>query len=203
MSIAPPSEAEALARAAGGDPEAFETLVSPHLPMLYNAILRILGEPADAQDALQEALLAIHRDLPRFEGRSAFSSWAYRICINNALMLRRSRVRRREDAVEDLMSQEGDDGRPRETGAFLPWSTEAEAPADLERAELRAKMMAVLNRMSDAQRAVFILRDLEDWTYEDIAERLGVTQAVVRQRLHRARLFLQERMRPFVLGRPR
>jgi RNA polymerase sigma-70 factor (ECF subfamily) len=57
--------------------------------------------------------------------------------------------------------------------------------------------------MSDAQRAVFILRDLEDWSYEDIAERLGVTQAVVRQRLHRARLFLQERMRPFVLGRVR
>lgn len=202
MSVDTFGEALILERAIQGDADAFGALVEPHLPMLYNAILRILGDRADAQDALQDALMAIHRDLPKFEGRSAFSSWAYRICINSALMLRRVRVRRKEDAMEDLVSQKVDDPRPKDVEASLLWCTDADAPTKVEHDELRAKMMTVLNRMSDALRVVFILKDLEDWTNEEIAEQLGVTPAVVRQRLHRARLFIQGRMRPFILGRP-
>lgn len=202
MSVDTLTEAEALERAMKGDPEAFGILVSPHLSLFHNSILRILGDPSDAQDALQDALMAIHRDLPRFEGRSAFASWAYRVCINSALMLRRVRVRRREDAMEDLASQEGEEGRPMDAEASLLWSTEADAPLHVEHEELRAKMMSVLNKLSDAQRVVFILKDLEDWDTEAIAEHLGVAPSVVRQRLHRARLFVQARMRPFILGRP-
>lgn len=195
--------AQALELAIQGDSDAFGVLVEPHLPMLYNAIYRILGDREDAQDALQDALMAIHRDLPKFEGRSAFSSWAYRISINSALMLRRVRVRRKEDAMEDLVSQEGDEGRPMNAEASLLWSTDADAPTKVEHEQLRAKMMAVLDKMSDAHRVVFILKDLEDWSYEQIAEHLGVASSVVRQRLHRGRLFVQARMRRFVLGETR
>lgn len=197
------TQAEALELAIQGDSDAFGVLVEPHLPMLYNAIYRILGDREDAQDALQDALMAIHRDLPRFEGRSAFSSWAYRISINSALMLRRVRVRRKEDAMEDLVSQESDEGRPMDAEASLLWSTDADAPTKVEHEQLRAKMMAVLDKMSDAHRVVFILKDLEDWSYEQIAEHLGVASSVVRQRLHRARLFVQARMRRFVLRETR
>lgn len=194
--------AQVLELAINGDSDAFGALVEPHLSMFYNAIFRILGDRADSQDALQDALMAIHRDLPRFEGRSAFSSWAYRICINNALMVRRKRVRRKEDAMEDLMSQNEGDGRPMDAEASLRWSSEPDAQSKIEHEEIRAKMMMVLDKMSDTHRVVFILKDLEDWTTEAIAEHLDLAPSVVRQRLHRGRLFVQERMRPFIVGRP-
>lgn len=193
---------QVLERAIKGDSDAFGALVEPHLAMFYNSIFRILGDRADAQDALQDALMAIHRDLSRFEGRSAFSSWAYRICINNALMVRRKRVRRKEDAMEDLLSQNDGQSRPMDAEASLRWSTDADAHTQIEHEEIRAKMMEVLDKMSDTHRVVFILKDLEDWTTEAIAEHLEIAPSVVRQRLHRGRLFVQERMRPFILGRP-
>ena len=96
-------EAALVLTAAQGDAVAFEALVRPHLGMLFRVIDRILGNEAESQDALQDALLTIHRELPGFQGASKFSTWAYRICVNQALMARRKRVRRREDAIEDLM----------------------------------------------------------------------------------------------------
>ena len=95
-------EQELIAAARTGDGQAFAALVEPTLGMLFSVIQRILGDPADAQDALQEALLSIHLELGKFEGKSKFSTWAYRICVNEALMLRRSRMRRREDSVENF-----------------------------------------------------------------------------------------------------
>lgn len=198
MPVATLSEAQLIERAAQGDSDAFGALVEPKLSMYFNAILRILGDRADAQDALQDALMAIHRDLPKFEGRSAFSSWAYRICINSALMMRRSRIRKKEDAFEDLMSQSGDGERPMDAEASLNLSVEADAHLKLEHQQLREKMMSVLDRLSDSLRIVFILKDLEDWDTDAIAEHLGTSSSVVRQRLHRARLFVQDRMRPYV-----
>ena len=202
MSVETPTETQLVEQAANGDSDAFGVLVGPHLSMFYNAIFRILGDRADSQDALQDALMAIHRDLPKFEGRSAFSSWAYRVCINNALMLRRVRVRRKEDAMEDLVSQNDEYGRPMDAEASLRWSEDADALTKIEHQQLREKMMSVLDKLTDSHRVVFILKDLEDWDTDAIAEHLDISSSVVRQRLHRARLFVHERMRPYVLGRP-
>ena len=201
MPLEASSEAEWIALAAAGDSDAFGALVAPHLGMFYNSILRVLGEPADAQDALQNALLAIHQDLPKIQGRSKFSSWAYSICVNAALMLRRSRVRRREDPMEGFLSQNDPESTPMEEGLPLDPTEPPEAFRRLEMEEMRARMMAALDRLPDGQRMVFVLRDLEDWSHEDIAEHLGITPGLVRQRLHRARMFLQERMRAQLLGR--
>ena len=85
--------------------------------------------------------------------------------------------------------------------ASLRWSTDSDALSKIEHDEMREKMMMVLDKMSDAHRVVFILKDLEDWTTEAIADHLEITASVVRQRLHRGRLFVLERMRPYVLGR--
>jgi RNA polymerase sigma-70 factor (ECF subfamily) len=188
-------------RAATGDHEAFQALITPHLAMLHHSVLRIVRDPADAQDALQEGLLAISMNLPGFEGRSQFSSWAYRICVNAALQTLRARRRRREDSMEDLASQGEDEGRPRDAEARLDWSTEAEAPLHLERKEVRMRMMKILDLLPDSLRVVFVLKDIEDMDTQDIAEKLEITPAVVRQRLHRARLFLQERLTPVLSGR--
>lgn len=187
--------------AAGGDPAAFEALVRPHLGMLFRVIDRILGNEAESQDALQDALLTIHRELPGFQGASKFSTWAYRICVNQALMARRKRVRRREDAIEDLMPRFGDDGHHMNVDGLLEWSQDAEAQMLVEQEELKAKVRAGLDRLSDDQRAVFVLRDLEGWNTEEISDHLGITRELVRQRVHRARLALRNLLPEFAPNR--
>ena len=193
MSPAPagPPEAALVQAAAGGDPEAFESLVRPHLGMLFRVIDRILGNEAESQDALQDALLTILRELPGFQGASKFSTWAYRICVNQALMARRKRVRRREDAIEDLMPRFADDGHHKDVDLLLEWSEDAEALMKVEQEELKAKVRMGLDRLSDDQRAVFVLRDLEGWDTDEISRHLGITRELVRQRVHRARLALR------------
>ena len=184
-------EAALVKAAAAGDPEAFETLVRPHLGMLFRVIDRILGNEAESQDALQDALLTILRELPGFQGASKFSTWAYRICVNQALMARRKRVRRREDAIEDLMPRFGDDGHHKDVDLLLEWSEDAEALMKVEQDELKARVRMGLDRLSDDQRAVFVLRDLEGWDTDEISRHLGITRELVRQRVHRARLALR------------
>ena len=187
----PLPEAALVQAAAQGDAQAFEALVRPHLGMLFRVIDRILGNEGESQDALQDALMALHRELPGFQGASRFSTWAYRICVNQALMARRKRVRRREDAIEDLMPQFGDDGHHMNTDALLEWSEGPEAHMKVELQELKARIRAGLDRLSDDQRAVFVLRDLEGWTTDEVSHHLGITRELVRQRVHRARLALR------------
>ncbi|HLO68365.1 MAG TPA: sigma-70 family RNA polymerase sigma factor [Holophaga sp.] len=196
-----PTEAETLARAQAGDPEAFGALVEPHLSLFYNAIVRILGNAQDAQDALQEALIGIHRDLPRFEGRSRFTTWAYPVCVNAALMVRRSRVRRREEGMEVRVSHGDGEGRPMEVEGSLDWSVEAEALDHMEQAEMRALILKALDEIPETHRIVFVLKDLEEWETEAIASNLGISLALVRQRLHRARMALQGRLKSHLSGR--
>ena len=181
-------EQELITAARTGDERAFAALVEPSLGMLFSVIQRILGDPTDAQDALQEALLSIHLELGKFEGKSKFSTWAYRICVNEALMLRRSRMRRREDSVENFQPRFSDDGHLKDTDSVLAWRQDAEALEMAERMQLRAKVVEGLDRLSDEQRAVFVLKDLEGWDTEDIARHLGISRDLVRQRLHRAHL---------------
>ena len=190
-------EADLVRQASQGDAPAFEALVLPHLGMFYRVIERILGNEAESQDALQDALLVLHRELPGFQGASRFSTWAYRICVNQALMARRKRVRRREDAIEDLMPRFQDDGHHMDMDAVLAWSEEAEALVGAERAELAAKVREGLDLLSDDQRAVFVLRDLEGWETDEIGAHLGIPRELVRQRLHRARLALRGLLAPF------
>jgi RNA polymerase sigma-70 factor, ECF subfamily len=185
--------------AQSGDPEAFESIVQPHLGLFSRVIQRILGNEAESQDALQDALITLYRELPSFAGNSQFSTWAYRVCVNQALMHRRKRVRRREDAIEDLLPRFQDDGHHMNQDTLLAWSEESEALVNVERDELKAKVRQGLDRLSDDQRAVFVLKDLEDWDTEDIARHLGITKDLVRQRLHRARLALRGLLSDFVV----
>ena len=185
------AEAPLLRAAAEGDSTAFEALVRPHLGMFFRVIDRILGNEAESQDALQDALITLFRELPGFQGASKFSTWAYRICVNQALMARRKRVRRREDAIEDLMPRFGDDGHHMSEDIVLDWSEDAEALVMVQQEELKSRVRAGLDRLSDDQRAVFVLRDLEGWNTEEIADHLGITRELVRQRVHRARLALR------------
>jgi RNA polymerase sigma-70 factor (ECF subfamily) len=196
-----PEEGDLLRAAQAGDAQAFDGLVRPHLGLFFRVIVRILGNEAESQDALQDALLAMYRELASFAGHSRFSTWGYRVCANQALMHRRKRIRRREDAIDDLMPRFADDGHHMEDGS-LEWSQEAEALDIAARNELKARIQSGLERLSDDQRAVFVLRDLEGWDTDEIADRLGITRDLVRQRLHRARLALRALLSDFMGGLP-
>ena len=197
----PVLEEKLITLAQEGDGEAFSRLVGPYLGLFYAGIHRILQDTLDAQDALQEALISIHGELARFQGKSKFSTWAYRICINEALMLRRSRMRRREDNIEDFLPRYAPDGHLINTERMRDWSQDALALVTVESDQLRAKVREGLNLLSDEQRAVFILRDLEGMDTEEVALKLGISRGLVRQRLHRARLGLRGLLDAFMSGR--
>lgn len=192
MAAPNPEESRLLVLAAGGDSDAFGALVGPHLALFHSGIRRILGGSPEVQDALQEALMSMHRALPTFEGRSAFSSWGYAICLRAALMQRRTWSRRREEALDVDWDQDPDAPAQDIAGAFRE---EPQAHTQLELGELRRRVGECLDRLPEGQRVVFVLRDLEDWDTEAIAVHLEITPALVRQRLHRARMFLQQRLR--------
>ena len=195
------AETVLLDQAREGDPEAFRALVEPHLGMFQAVIQRILFDAQDTQDALQEALLTMHQQLSRFQEKSRFSTWGYRICVNEALMLRRSRGRRREDFLEDFLPRSRDEGHPMDGEAVLDRGGEPEAHVMAEGQQLREKVMEGLGRLSDEQRAVFVLKDLEDWSTEEIAAHLGISRELVRQRLHRARLGMRGMLQRVLGGR--
>ena len=196
------TEPELIQRAATGDSDAFGALVQPHLALFHNGIHRILGNTADTQDALQDALMSIHRDLPRFEGRSRFSSWGYKVCLNAALMFRRSRVRIHDmERSEPLALGPFDERGHHLVPDHLPeWQVEAQAHGLVERQEMRECLNRALDELPDTHRIVFVLKDLEDWDTEAIAQHLQLAPGTVRQRLHRSRVLLQARLRTFVLG---
>lgn len=197
------AEAELIEKAQTGNGEAFGALVEPYLGLFYAGINRILQDPQDSQDALQEALMSIHRELHRFLGKSKFSTWAYRICINEALMLRRSKIRRREDTIEEFMPRFSPEGHAVETDRMRDWSQDANALTLVEQAQVRDKIREGLERLSEDQRAVFIMRDLEGMDTDEVAKALGISRGLVRQRLHRARLGLRGALEVFMTERSR
>ncbi len=191
-------ETQLIERAIAGDGDAFGLLVEPYLGLFAAGIQRILQDSQDTQDALQEALLTIYKQLHRFEGKSKFSTWAYRVCLNEALMARRSKVRRREDAFEEFLPHETPDGHHMGREGLKDMSQDSDAFEKVEEAQIREKVKAGLDQLNSEQREVFVLRDLEGLETEEVAEMLGISRGLVRQRLHRARLGLRTYLQPLL-----
>ncbi|MCE0764347.1 sigma-70 family RNA polymerase sigma factor [Pseudonocardia kujensis] len=171
-------------RAGEGDVRAFSVLAQRHQPALYRLALRLVGNAADAEDALQESLLDAWRRLDRFRGDSAFTTWAYRIVTNRCLdLLRRRRATVSVEQVAEVA--------PERLAAPEAGAPEHAAEVDAGLAALRA----ALRTLPDDQRACFVLRELEGLGYAEIAEITGASETAVRGRLHRARRGLAEVMR--------
>jgi RNA polymerase sigma-70 factor (ECF subfamily) len=177
------------ARAAAGDEPAFEALVIRYQARVFRLARRLTGNDGDAQDALQDAFLQVHRHLPGFRGEARFSTWLYRIATNAALMLRRARARRPAESLEEYLPRFDAAGRHDATPAELQLPCRAEEA--LDRRILAEKARAGIDRLPDLYREAFVLRDLEELTTADVAEVLGLEPATVRQRVHRARLMLR------------
>jgi RNA polymerase sigma-70 factor (ECF subfamily) len=147
-----------------GDETAFDMLVSRYRSHVYNICLQMLGNRADAEDAAQEAFVGVYEGLPRFETRSAVSTWVYRIAMNRCVSYRRRR-------------------RP-------TYTIEAEAveqPEQFDEAEKRRRVREALRQIAPHYRAVLVLKYYRGLSYDEIAEVLGWSPEKVKCYLHRAR----------------
>jgi len=159
-----------LVRAAqNGDVDAFEELVRRYQTSIYRVALRMLGSPADAQDAVQETFVRAWRALPRFRHDSAISTWLYRIVTRRAL----DRIASR-----------------RSTGTLNEVEVEA-GPDPAQAAEHQERLRAIrraMARLPPDQRAALVLREFEGLSYQEVAQVLGASVPAIKTRIHRARL---------------
>jgi RNA polymerase sigma-70 factor (ECF subfamily) len=181
------ADAALVARLRAGDAQAFETLVRQHGSRMLATARRMMPNEDDARDVVQEALLSAFRSIRAFEGTARLSTWLHRIVVNAALMKLRSRRRRREESLEELLPRFDEDGHFAEPVA--PW--EAEAEALLEGRETRAMVRRAIDRLPESYRAVLVLRDIEELDTEETATALGIQPNAVKTRLHRARQALR------------
>jgi RNA polymerase sigma-70 factor (ECF subfamily) len=190
--LAPASDDERLAAsAAAGDASAFDALVHRYQARAYGLAYRLLGPDGEPEDAVQEAFLQVLRGLPSFRGDARFSTWLFRVVTNAALMQRRSRARRvAAETLEPLQPSFDEDGMHARTPAEL--SAPLHLEDQLDRQVLARRAAAGLDRLPDAYRTPFILRDLEELPTAEVAALLDLEPATVRQRVHRARLMIRE-----------
>jgi RNA polymerase sigma-70 factor (ECF subfamily) len=164
--------------ARGGDREALDTLLRRHYDRLYALCRRMTGDAADAADACQEALIAIVRGLPAFDGRSAFGTWAYRVATNACLDELRRRRRRPEPGLPE-------------------GSAEVPSPIDsVESSTTRVDLDRALQSLPADYRAAVVLRDVCGLSYEEIGEALLIPPGTVRSRIARGRAALVPLLAP-------
>jgi len=183
-----PPQAFSLQRLVAGDREEFAAFVEATSPAIFRLTLRMLNDPQDAEDALQETYLKAMRALPNFEGRSSLTTWLYRIAVNEALMLLRKR--HPQVAIAEEHQEDEEDAFP--AMQIVDWCCLPES--ELVSEEARQAIQAAIAKLPANLRTVFILRDLQQLSIRETAEALDLTEANVKVRLLRARLRMREEL---------
>jgi RNA polymerase sigma-70 factor, ECF subfamily len=160
-----------------GDLAAFEELYKAHAGKLFSVACRMLGNPADAEDLLQEIFLSAHRKLEGFRGDSALGTWLYRLATNHCLDYLRSRAARTSQ-VTDALDDERGHFEPERAGL----ADRSITKMDLERA---------LAQLPEGCRAAFVLHDVEGLEHREVAEALGIAEGTSKSQVHKARLRLR------------
>lgn len=181
------AEGFSLQRLRSGDRQEFARLVETYSGVIYRLALKIVGNPQDAEDVLQEAFIKALRHLPDFDGRSKVSTWLYRIATNEALMLLR---RRKQVFSIDEPEAGGEEEQPPKE--IVDWCCLPED--ELMSAESRLHIDQAIDRLSPASKVVFLLREMEGLSTQETAEVLSLSETAVKTRLSRARLQMREQL---------
>ncbi len=179
-----PSDRDAIERAQAGDAEAYRVLVERYQVRAFRLAMRVLRDEDAARDAVQEAFVKAWSALPRFEGRSGFFTWLYRLVMNQCLDQKRRDRSDRSTPWEEGGAAEAEVGLrppPEVDGvAFAP-------AAEVARKELRDRLGSAIERLPDGARETLLLREVEGLSYAEIAEALAIPKGTVMSRLHYAR----------------
>jgi RNA polymerase sigma-70 factor (ECF subfamily) len=191
----PDDDRDLVARAQAGDTRAFEELVRRHQRWVFTLAFRMVGDGAEAEDLAQEVFLKAYRGLGGFRGAARFSTWLHSIASHHCLNALETRSR------QPLYHRERE--RPGEPGGDDPPPRLERVPngrpradAVLERRDRARLVQAALARLSPDHRLIVVLRDIQEMSYEAIAESLGIELGTVRSRLHRARMELKDLLAP-------
>jgi RNA polymerase sigma-70 factor (ECF subfamily) len=194
ISIEPFDEQSLIRRIRDGEHDLFYQLIRPYERAIYAAAFAILRNEADAEDAVQEAVLKAFRYIRQFRGEARFSTWLIQITVNEARMRKRKEHAHIFEPIAGLPDEQGNYA-PRD---FADWR---EIPLEsLERKEVRKKLAQALDSLGEIYREVFVLRDMQHLSVEETAKALGITTASVKTRLLRARLMLRDLLAPGLGG---
>jgi RNA polymerase sigma-70 factor (ECF subfamily) len=189
-----------LAAILAGDQQMFHELIRPYERTVYMVALGMLKDESEAEDASQEAFLKAYCALGKFRAESKFSTWLISIAINEA----RSRLRRKKTGRTESLdagwdsADSGDDFISVSPALLTDWR---EIPSEaLERSEVRGLLTTAVTELPPIYREIFVLRDVEELSVNEAAAALGISVALVKVRLHRARLMLQKKLVPLLKG---
>jgi RNA polymerase sigma-70 factor, ECF subfamily len=174
-----------------GESSAAERLVATYQDRAYRLAIRIARNAQDAEEIVQDAFLTVIRKISTFRGESAFGSWLYRIVANGAYhKLRRRQGWQLEIALDDVLPVFDEDGR--HAAPVVDWSAAVDDPS--RRSDLRLAMSSAIDELPAHYRAALVLRDVEGWSCAEIAGTLRITVGNVKVRVHRARLYIRQRL---------
>jgi RNA polymerase sigma-70 factor (ECF subfamily) len=179
----PLSDEEVVARVLAGETGMFESVMRRHNQRLYRVARAILRNDGEAEDVMQDAYVRAYKHLGQFAGKAKFSTWLTRIAVHEALA--RQRRGNRYQELGPMSEREGD---PMDRFASLAPDPEQQA----SNSEIRTLLEEAIEKLPDAYRTIFILRDVEDMSTSDAADVLEITKENVKVRLHRARALLRK-----------
>jgi RNA polymerase sigma-70 factor (ECF subfamily) len=171
-----------------GSDTSYEEIVRRYGGRMLGVAIRILRDPEDARDCVQEAFLQAFKSIERFEGRSSVGTWLHRIAVNSALLKLRSRGRRNEGSLDELMPEFDEYECRIQRGGEGGESAETLA----SRKEIRAAVREAIDKLPEDYRTVLLLRDIEELDTRETAEALRIGPGAVKTRLHRARAALRK-----------
>ncbi len=187
------SDPHVVARARGGDRDAFRALVERHSRYLFGLAQRMTGSAQDAEDVVQETWLKAHRQLSRFEARADFRTWLHRICVNCSIDLIRAR-RHREDAHDPADLAEGPFGERGSESQPTPDRLAASA-------QIQERVQEALTRLTVLERAAFTLRHVEGMSIDEVGGRLGLKPSATKHSIFRAVRKMRNALEPFCGGK--
>ncbi len=184
-------DATLLDRLRRGDDAAYELMIRTYGGRLLAVARGLVRNEEDARDVVQSAYVSAFKGLPTFKGGAQLSTWLHRIVVNAALMKLRTRRRKPEESIEELLPSFLEDGHHVES--FSEWA--AQADSLLESKQTRQMVREAIAALPETHRTVLLLRDIEEMSTEDVALELAITANAVKIRLHRARQALATLLR--------
>ena len=182
-----------VAQAQQGESAAIAKLILRYQDRIFNTILRICGNYEDAAELTQETFVKVIEKVGTFKGQSSFYTWVFRIAVNLTLNYCKRRGKVKYISIETLLGTGAQPGK-RELVSFLKDKSTCDPAVLTEKKEIEEILIAALGRLEDKYRAIIVLRDIEDMSYEQIAEALDIELGTVKSRLSRSRMRLRRIM---------